>query len=219
MQELAWMIDKTLAYQNNVTNASLDTYYGGKAIFSADKGFKVPSEAFIGKLDGWAVERVYLDDLAAAEANAKLMADIEAGSALTSFIGHSSASSWAETALLTSSEAADLQNAGKPTVITQWGCSNSYYVDPNYNTMSHSFLVAGDAGAAAVLGATALSNGYSEELLGIQLTPLLVQSGTSIGDAMLVAKTQLAESQDPAERVDVLLGWTLLGDPAVVIQP
>jgi hypothetical protein len=49
------------------------------------------------------------------------------------------------------------------------------------------------------------------------VTPLLTQPGKTIGDAMVEAKRQLAVT-DPA-RLDVLLGWTLLGDPAMQVQP
>ena len=48
-------------------------------------------------------------------------------------------------------------------------------------------------------------------------SPLKSAPGTKIGDAVLAAKQELAMT-DP-KLVDVLLGWTLLGDPAQVVQP
>ena len=49
------------------------------------------------------------------------------------------------------------------------------------------------------------------------LTPRLTTPGMPIGKALLDAKIELAKT-DP-ELLDVLLGWTLMGDPALVIQP
>jgi hypothetical protein len=112
---------------------------------------------------------------------------------------------------------AALQNAGKPTVVTQWGCWNTYYVSPAYNSMGHKFLVSGENGAAAVMGATTLTLARSEKQLGTLLTPQLTAPGTTIGEAMLSAKQQLAASNP--ELKDVILGWTLLGDPALQVTP
>jgi hypothetical protein len=48
------------------------------------------------------------------------------------------------------------------------------------------------------------------------MMPLLTQPGMTLGDAMQAAKMQMAATQP--ELVDVLLGWTLLGDPTLVVQ-
>ena len=48
------------------------------------------------------------------------------------------------------------------------------------------------------------------------LLPLLVSPGVTIGDAMVEAKQEVA-LQHP-EAVDVLLGWTLLGDPGMKVE-
>ncbi len=216
-QELAWMIEKTLAYQ---TNVSAVTGYSGKAVYAADGGFKDMSDHFAGLMGaGWQVERAYLDDMPVADAKAKLIADIENGAALTSYIGHSSTAVWTFDGLFSSADAAALTNSLLPTVVSQWGCSNNYYVDPAYNTMAHQFLIAGDAGAAAVMGVTGFSYLSSQEKLGEYVTPKLVQPGKTVGAALQEAKAEMAAVESPSAHVDVMLGWMLLGDPALVIQP
>ena len=102
-------------------------------------------------------------------------------------------------------------------VVTQWGCWNNYYVAPNYNTLAHGFLVSGEQGAAAVLGATSLSYSTSEERLGAELMPLLLTPNVTIGEAVQQAKANLAAAGQ-SDLDDVILGWTLLGDPALVIS-
>jgi hypothetical protein len=49
------------------------------------------------------------------------------------------------------------------------------------------------------------------------LTPRLVTPGTSIGQALQQAKAELAKSHP--DMLDVLLGWTLMGDPALMVEP
>ena len=46
----------------------------------------------------------------------------------------------------------------------QWGCWNTYYVDPVNAYLVQSFLFSGDRGAAAVLGASTLTDSSSEQL-------------------------------------------------------
>ena len=54
-------------------------------------------------------------------------------------------------------------------------------------------------------------------MLGEHLTPLMTQPGIPIGAALYQAKVDLAQTHP--ELLDVLLGWSLMGDPALVIEP
>ena len=110
-----------------------------------------------------------------------------------------------------------MTNAGKPFVAVQWGCWNTYYVDPVNNYLVQKLMFSGDRGAAAVLGASTLTDSGSEELLGELLTPRMVTAGMTIGQALQDAKHELAQTHP--ELSDVLLGWSLMGDPALVIEP
>ena len=67
------------------------------------------------------------------------------------------------------------------------------------------------------MGSTTFSYAVSEEALGNLMMPLLAQPGMRVGDAMTQAKQQLATT-DP-QMLDVLLGWTILGDPTIMISP
>jgi hypothetical protein len=90
-------------------------------------------------------------------------------------------------------------------------------VDPVNNYLVQKFLFSGDKGAAAVLGATTLIDSGSEQILGELLMPHLVTPGMSIGQAMQDAKRELAQTHP--ELLDVLFGWSLMGDPALVVEP
>jgi hypothetical protein len=68
-----------------------------------------------------------------------------------------------------------------------------------------------------VLGATTLTDSSSEQLLGALLTPRLVVPGMTVGQALLEAKQELATTNP--ELADVLIGWSLMGDPGLAIEP
>jgi hypothetical protein len=94
----------------------------------------------------------------------------------------------------------------------QWGCWNSYYVEPDANTMAHRFLFSNDKGAVAVFGASALTSVISEKAFAEFIIPEIIKPSQTIGESMLKAKQSLAEGGDYR---DVILGWNLLGDPAL----
>jgi hypothetical protein len=152
-----------------------------------------------------------------AAARQQLIAAMNDGTALVNFTGHSGPTSWTFSNLFNTANAAALTNAGRPFVVVQWGCWNTYYVDPVNNHLVQSFLFSGEQGAAAVLGASTLTDSQSEKLLGEYLAPRLTTPGKPIGLALQEAKDELAQSSP--ELMDVLLGWTLMGDPALVIEP
>ena len=66
------------------------------------------------------------------------------------------------------------------------------------------------------MGASTLTEARSEELLGGLVMPRLTAPGATIGEAVLAAKRELA-STNP-DLADVLLGWTVLGDPALQVE-
>lgn len=181
----------------------------------------------------WGVTKVYLDqyyddytdeDEAVQNAREDLVAGIEAGAALTSYVGHSSHGLWTFSGLFDRDVAALLQVGDRPTVVTQWGCWNTYHVAPESDTMAHGFLFGdgdeenGTAGsAAAVLGASGLTQAWEEAALAREFSLNLRESGTTLGDALIRAKQSLMD-QHPGD-LGVIYNWSLLGDPAMVVEP
>jgi hypothetical protein len=212
--ELDLVINKTLAYDNK--------NYGNTAVFSADNTYKQDSENFIAGLVGsWNVDRSYLDDTGTdttgvAAARQILLNAMNSGVALASYVGHSGEYIWTFEDLFDTYDAAGLTNNNRPMVVTQWGCFNTYFVSPGYDTLGHVFMLTGNQGAAAVLGASTLSYASAEQALGTLMFPNLSQPGMSIGAAMQAAKAGIPDNQRTA---DIMLGWTILGDPTLVVQP
>jgi uncharacterized repeat protein (TIGR01451 family) len=214
------------------TPAELDTVvakilaYGGRsvgAVFAADaadSGFsfgKVSDQLAALLPAAWPVTRAHIDDLGAPAARTALIGAMNSGVPFASYVGHSGFTEWSFSSLFTAADAVALFNVGSPFVVTQWGCWNTYYVEPHSDTLAHKLLLAGPQGAAAVLGPATLSDVGSEAAFARLLLPLVFQQGLPLGTALTQAKKQLAASQPQA--LDVLRGWTLLGDPALVVAP
>ncbi len=214
MGELKVLIDKRETY--------LGRDYQQTAVFAADRFSDIEQYSFT--LDAerirndyfptWNVAAAYIDEIGSRDARDLIRNSINNGVSLTSFFGHSSTNQWSFDGLFTGFDAANLQNSGKPTIVTQWGCWNTYHVNPNEDSMGHQFLMTGDRGAVAVMGATTLTSAHHERLLA-DLVYKELASGLTLGEAITKAKAELAKSMPDA--LDVLLGWNLLGSPELTL--
>ena len=210
--ELETLISKSLAYHST-----------GSAVLAADQAddlhsFRAISEEIASTLPGWwRQERAYVDDLGIQGARDTLLSELDRGTAVANYVGHSGPTSWTFDGLFTSEDALLLENFRSPAVFTQWGCWNGYHSVPEYDTLSHNLLLAGDHGAAAVIGAATLTEVGADRALALAVMPKLAEPGKRLGDALLEGKLETAEAMPGAR--DVLIGMTLLGDPALVVEP
>ena len=217
--EWAAMVDKTLNYGGHPNPQSIvfsaDGYDAAQRYdFSADADemlSRLPSEWQSG------VSKYYIDELGSAATRSGLLSALNAGSAVTAFVGHSGPRDWSFSGLLSASDASNMTNLGAPTVVTQWGCWNTYYATPN-GSMANEFLRNPNGGAVAVLGAIALTEAVHEKALALEVYDRLFVAGKSIGQAVLEAKQAYADVNPVTTHKDVILGWTLMADPSLVIQ-
>ena len=201
----------------------LDRNYVGTALLVADKydasqqyDFKTDADLIESEyFDAYSVEKAYVDDLGVSATRAKVSEQINQGVSIMAFFGHSSTNQWSFDGLLTGNDAGAFDNAGRPTVVMQWGCWNTYYVSPEEDSMGHRFMMDGEQGAVTVMGSTTLTNADNERKLA-QLVFAQLAEGARIGEAVAVAKQQYGrtDSQD----LDVLLGWTILGFPELLVN-
>lgn len=213
--ELVSMLNKRNAYMNN--------QYGQKAVFAADKTSELDQYDFAADLDslidqyfdGWRVNKVYLDEMSPELANQQLSTSINNGVALTVYSGHSSSDQLSFYGLFDGEDAAGLNNAGSPTVVTQWGCWNTYNINPDAESMSQQLLLEGETGAAAVLGTSAVAKVGSEKLLA-DLFYAELETGVTLGSALTQAKKAYAANN--GVDLDVLLGVTIMGFPGLSVQ-
>lgn len=197
--------------------------YNGKALLVADQYDNAQQYDFRSDaneieadyLADWDVSKAYVDDLGVEQARSDVISGINQGQTLTAFFGHSSTNQWSFSGLFNGPDAAGLSNQGKPTVVTQWGCWNAYYVSPKEDSMGHRFMMEGDQGAVAVMGASTLTTADSERRLARMVFARLA-NGERLGEAVTNAKQDYAQ-QHPDD-LDVLLGWTLLGLPELKVN-
>lgn len=214
VDELSNLIQKTMQYAQKT--------YQDSILFVADNtepdaSFTSYSEDMIQALpQHWSFASAYLDNKSTDEIKNDIFNHSDSGLAMLNFFGHSGPSRWAFEGVFDANNAAAMTNFDRPTVVNQWGCWNTYFVSPFANTLAHKFLLSGTNGAAAVLGPSTLTKVASEQILGNLSLPLLMTPNMTIGQAMIQAKQTMAE--DNPDNLDVLLGHSLLGDPALVIS-
>jgi hypothetical protein len=215
-EELAAVVAKTLAYERagGPRSAVLvaDRSRPGEALWY----LRVSEEAAARLGPGWRRERIYLDEMPPAAARELLLSGIRGGAALITFVGHSGPSSWSQDPVLSLADVGSLSNADRPTVAVQWACWNTYFVSPLSDSLGVAMLVSPCGGAAAVLGTTSLASDTAQRALANLLAGELAAPGAvRLGAAVLAAKRALARQRPGA--VGVQLGWTLLGDPALMM--
>lgn len=164
-------------------------------------------------------QRVYLDDYplgvaGVAQARSDIVNGVNSGRSLISYFGHGSPTVWSREQLLQSAQLGTLFSPGSPApVVSEFGCWGGYFVAPQYNTMSHGWLLSGAGAASAVFASSGLTEHHSDRRMADLLLPLLAQPGVRLGDALRDAKQSLHASE-PEVR-DVLLGMSLFGDPTM----
>ena len=216
--ELANLIQKINDYT--------DKDYGLTSIFAADGvdsssgySFKNDADSLIDALpqswkDNISVNtKAYIDDDGVVAAKSKINTSINQGVALTSFIGHSGPRDWSFSRMFSASDALLLGNLNTPTLVTQWGCWNTYFVSPQEDTLAHAFMLNQNGGAASVLGASTLTQAIHEKALAQLVLTHLTHDQMTLGDAVTLAKRTYAQTNPDA--LDVILGWNILGDPAL----
>jgi len=234
--DLQSIVDKTIAWTNDPQPLSNGAFVTDTQDPSSGS-FTAQAEGLIGMLTkaGWGdaeLARIYYDELTADAglsvadtARGELFERLEAGRSLTGFVGHGSPSMWTFQGLLVPDDLNNLYNEGAPTLIGTMTCYTSYFVSPYSDTVAHRWMngyredglgnpIPGVAnGAVAVHGAATLSN-YDEngrfagDVLDFQL------AGNTLGQAVFLAR-QEAASRGMA---DLVINWTLLGDPTLRID-
>ncbi|MCB1628645.1 MAG: hypothetical protein KDI48_13050 [Xanthomonadales bacterium] len=219
--ELGFLIDKILAAPASPAHSVLFAAERANAAEGADYATEV-EEVISALQPDWQLgaQRVYLDNYAAgsagvAAARNDLRAAINAGQRVVGYYGHGSPTVWSREQLLQSGQLnALLGNAATTApVVAEFGCWGGYFVAPQFNTMSHGWLNAGQRGASGMFASSGLTDHASDRRMALELMQRLTVPGVRLGDALLNSK-QFLQDQAP-EYGDVIRGLTLFGDPSM----
>jgi hypothetical protein len=209
--ELNALLAKTLSYRS-----------ANKALFVTDRSLNgisfadqaQPLAALLNQ--NWTSSAITLDSFAtgdAAGARAAIVNQMAAnGTTLLSYYGHSAPSSWSREGLITANQvtAGLFSPVNQAFTTVQLGCWGTYFVEPTATTVAHQLLLQAK-GAAAILGSASLTESASDIAFASTLLPKL--GSTNLGEALM--QTQQTLSNQLPEAKDVILGGTLLGDPAL----
>ncbi len=145
-----------------------------------------------------------------------ILARWNAGAGLVLYHGHSSVRQWAAERLFHRDDVATLRNAGQLPVVLQMTCFTGLFHEPSGTTLDETLLRVADGGAVAVWGATGLGVATGHHQLAQGFLAAILQRQEPIGAATLAGKLALVASG--ASALDLLDTFTLLGDPATILN-
>lgn len=212
--DLEAMVAKLLAWESRIAETGSASALLSAGESSGGGELTAINAGYAARLASWALERVEVDALGAAIARERLLAGLDAGTPVVSFVGHSSPGQWDFEPLLGWQDVATLANAGRPSLVAQWGCWSSYAVEPGFRSTSDVLVSTPEVGAALAIGAATLTTESSHRLLGNLFYEEVAAGAASVGDALLAAKRRLRALGGAP---DAILGVTLLGDPAATL--
>lgn len=223
--ELATLVAKTLAFESSPHQSS-SVFVADRLIAGEDVSYGDISDQLAAAVNAdWSgpTTSIYLDNYAqgtagTAQARSDLLAAVNGGSTWINYFGHAAPSVWSRERLLQPGDlASGLANVGAFNIVTEYGCWGGYFVEPSYNTLGLSWLMPDDRGAAAIIAASGLTDLESDRTIALKMIPAMTTPGVRFGDALNIAKRDMWLSAPEAR--DVITGLTLLGDPALVVNP
>jgi len=130
------------------------------------------------------------------------------------YFGHGGADTWADERLLTNEDAPALDGIGPAPLVFTWTCQAQWYQYHLGPSVNEALLLVPNGGALATVGPTGISDPGLQSLLAEGVLSRLAE-GLTLGEAIRASKAE-AVLRTPDARA-VVEGFTLLGDPALVL--
>lgn len=213
--ELDAVLDKIRAYESGSGREPSAFLVAGRD--DPDLSFAFAADQAQQELQAWRRESAYVSQHGLELTRAALREAFGQGRSLIGYYGHSSPTQWSFDPLFRAVDVAGLALPTRPSLVVQWGCWNSYFVSPQAETLGHALLLTPNRGAAASFGASTLTNALNHERFGVHLMRAM-QRDRRIGDVIRQAKIELRAAMGEEDIRDLILGGTLLGDPAMTIR-
>ncbi len=157
------------------------------------------------------VSDVFASTLGSATAHQQLVAGINSGQVLVNYNGHGSVEIWGS-GLLDDTTAAALVNGNKLPLVVAMNCLNGFFHDVYSQSLAEALMLAPNGGAVSVWASSGLTApGPQFQMDQTLVKTLFSQPSTTLGDAVLLAKQNIA---DP----DVRKTFILFGDPLLRLK-
>jgi hypothetical protein len=198
---------------------------GGKAVSrvlaAADDGetqWETTSNQMLAQVPAYyTADKVYLRTMTTAGAKAAILADLNKGPAVASYVGHGAIFNWTGEFIFQASDVPKLTNGTQNlSFVVSLNCLNAYFCHPSEYCLAEELVNAPNKGAFACFAPSALSMPWEHEILGVELYSALLQErqrtiGNAIAEAEVRAYAQLVFDE-------TLEMFTLIGDPASKIK-
>jgi Peptidase family C25 len=130
------------------------------------------------------------------------------------YFGHGGADTWADERLLTNEDAPSLDGIGPAPLVFTWTCQAQWYQYHLGPSVNEALLLVPNGGALATVGPTGISDPGLQSLLAEGVLRRLAE-GMTLGEAIRATKAEVISGTPDARAV--VEGFTLLGDPALVL--
>ncbi len=166
---------------------------------------------------GFEAAEVHLgDQVDMTTARQSLFDQVDSGVAWVHYEGHGGIDRMSSSGLLLSSDVANLENVGKPHLLTAATCNIGLHAFPGLDSLAERLVLEADRGAIASLApAWLIENDQALQVVDRLFREIFLQEERVLGKAVLSAYEKAAANGAPA---DVLHVYQLLGDPATVLQ-
>jgi hypothetical protein len=213
VDEATTVVGKIVAYEGRSTNGP----WTGNALMVADKddteSFSQDTLTVQAKLPpNLAVTDVFNGTVGTTTARQDILNAINSGQVVVNYLGHGSEEEWSGSDIFDTTSVSSLTNGSQLPVFLIMDCLNGFFQDVYSQPLGVTLMVASNGGAVAVLA----SSGLNQPPAQIKLDALVVhnalhEKGTSLGDAIVEAKSHIADA-------DVRRTFILFGDPAMKVK-
>jgi uncharacterized repeat protein (TIGR01451 family) len=155
--------------------------------------------------------QILVTNLDPGAARAEVRDALNAGQLLVNYLGHGSVEVWSGDTLLDDTSAAALTNGPRLPVYLTFDCLNGFFHDVYTQSLSETLLLNGQGGAVAIVSSSALTDAQPQARLDRSLVQALFQSGATLGDALVQAKSSIKAK-------DVRRTYLLFGDPLLRLK-
>jgi hypothetical protein len=149
-----------------------------------------------------------------AAARASLLSGWHSEPLVVQYFGHGGADTWADERLLTNEDAPSLDGIGPAPLVFTWTCQAQWYQYHLGPSVNEALLLVPNGGALATVGPTGISDPGLQSLLAEGVLRRLAE-GVTLGEAIRATKAEVISGTPDARAV--VEGFTLLGDPALVL--
>ncbi len=211
VSELRDMVQRIVDYENDTADES---YY--RLLFFADKSgdFLETAKAMIDSVpEGYPHVLSWEGELSSDQMRAGIVSQWQKGGLFVHYIGHGSTLFWGADMFFSTDDLFTF-NTTRPVVFAPLTCLNAFYTDPVNVVIAEGALLSGNAVAAwASTGSTTLPT--QRKLFEVFYDAVFRKGIYRIGQAAVYAKTFMERTGDWK---DVIVTWTLLGDPALKVK-